>query len=349
MSRYSRSFLMLTLLAMNAVRILAQPAPDAVRSPTVKPQRTAQITGRVVDETGKPITGLNLRAVISDADFGRLTAHLWHSFTMKDKTGKSVTGYSYNGPPPEDVIGRTMICPNIPTGSDGRYTFTALTTGSYYLMEGGNLDTGKVMSPTVVQAQEGETVQAPDIVVSQAVTIHGQVVAREGGNPLPGVILRYFDAVHPFAVSWFMSSYRNRRGTLTTDKNGRFTLQTAPGAAQFFVAGSGKFFEPKDLLLTGRQRENWPSGQNIYGQTIWGVKSGVNVYAANCWVMAEVEGQPAQDLAHGQWLQVQVEAQHDVSLVFRLDRLVFKNGKTPVVPDLNILQQGDPGQSSAVK
>lgn len=356
MSHFSRfelipklSVLMLTGLAMNAARALAGPTPDTVRSSDIKPQRTARITGRVVDENGKPVAALGLRAVISDADFGRLTARFWNPFTFKDATGKSAMGYSYNGPPPEDLVGRTLICPTLQTAPDGTYSFTALTTGKYYLMEGGNLNTGKVVSPTVVQAQEGHTVQAPDIVVSRAVTIRGQVVGKEEDKPLPGVILRYFDAVHPPDVSWFMSSYLNPRGTLTTDKEGRFTIQTAPSAAQFFVAGSGATFQSKDLLLTPRQRQHWPLGQDTYGQTVWGVKSGTGVYAADRWVVVEIGGQAAQELAHGQWLQTQVEAQHDVSLILRLDKLVFRNGKTPLVPGLNLLHEGDPKKALVVK
>lgn len=329
MTLRSTSIALLTLLSMSAAPVLAQSAPDVVRSVPVQPQHTARITGRVVDESGKPVGDLSLRAVISDADFGHLTAPFW-------------TGYSYNGPPPEDRIGLSMVCPNIPTAPDGSYTFSALTTARYYLMEGGNLNAGSVVSSTVVQAQEGETVRAPDIVIARAVTIRGQVVSKEDGKPLPGVFLRYFDAAHSPEVSWFMDNYRDRRGTLKTDKDGRFTLHTAPGPARFFVAGSGASFQPKELLLTGRQQKHWPAEKDVYGQQVWGVKSGADIYAANRWVEVEQQGRPVQELAPGHWVQTQVEAQQDVSLVLRLDKLAFKNGKTPVVPASSFFYEGDP-------
>jgi len=329
---------MLTLLLMSAVRTLAQPAPEFLPSAPIHPQRTAGITGRVVDESGKPVAGLALRAVISDADFGRLTAQFWTRITTKGMT----TALIYHGPPPEDRIGRTLVWANATTAPDGTYAFSALTTGRYYLMDGGNLDAGRVTSPTQVEAREGATVSAPDIVVSRAVMVHGRVVSKQDGAPLSGVMLRYFDAVHPPEVAWFMSSYRNRRGTLTTDAKGNFTLEVAPGAMRFFVAGSGTFFSPNDLLLTPRQRENWPSEKDVYRQEVWGVKSQAGVYAANRWVEVEQNGQPVQELTHGQWLKAQAESQKDVSLVFRLEKLAFKNGKIPVIPVSSVLRQGNP-------
>lgn len=345
MSLRSTSVAALALLSLSAACAHSQPAPGVVRSAPVKPQRTALITGRVVDENGAPVAGLGVSAVISDADFNRLisdadfnrlTANLWTPHTVD-----GVTAYSYNGLPPEDLIARDLIRPTVTTAPDGTYTFLALTTARYYLMDGGNLNAGKVLSPTLIDAHEGQTVRAPDIVVSPAVTIRGQLVSKDGA-PLPGVVLRYFDAVHPPEVAWFMDSYHNRRSKLTTDKNGNFTLETAPGAARFFVTGSGTFFGFKDLLLTPQQSEHWPERKDVYGQDVWGVKSGVGVYAADRGVEVKQDGQPAQELAHGQWVQVPVKGPEDVSLVLRFEKLTFKNGKTPAVPASSFLHEGDP-------
>lgn len=332
--------LALTACVLCAGSARAQPASAPGALPA-EPQHTAKITGRVVDENGQPVVGLGVRAVISSADFARLTMPLWTPIKPKGTTG--AIGYAYEGPPPEDVIGRNMVNAVAVTRPDGTYTFNGLTTGHYYLMDGGNLNPGKVTSPASVDGREGETVQAPDIVVSRGALLRGQIVDKETGAPLPGLVLSYFDAVHPPDSEWLFASARTGQRELITDANGRFEIKVAPGDATFSIVGLGWTFDVSKIALSPQQQQRVQS--SVPGSThseLPGVKSGQNFYASDVFVEVSDDGAPFRQLAQRQWTRTHVSPNREKTLLFRLQKLVFKDGKQPRVPMLSRGYEGDP-------
>ena len=316
---------------------VGQPAPAAFQAlphPTPVP-RTSRITGTVVDEAGKPVSGIILRAVLAPDDVFRL------AFPRSDLNAvKNAHSWGYSGPSVEDIVGRSATDALAETNEYGAYSFDHLPAAHYFLtgygkvLQGNSLETDAVIVPVEVETQEFGPPATATLLVRHGTLMEGQVVAQDSGKPISGVPLYYLDPTHPLAVQrnmpyipYLPSDFPSPE--VKTDAQGRFRLWTTPGEATFsFANKSGGFVRAADVVMTSHQKQLWPTDERGYKEGRY-VKSGGEFYLNNFAATVSEDGAPAHTLALYQKTTVQVTEGRTKKLVFHLERLTFKPGKTP--------------------
>ncbi|HEX8833332.1 MAG TPA: carboxypeptidase regulatory-like domain-containing protein, partial [Abditibacteriaceae bacterium] len=122
--------------------------PGSVAPPLIA-RPGANLTGRAVDEAGRPVAGIRISAQGQNGSYG------WAEST---------------------------------TDADGRYKLTGLGSGAYNVTPDQKEDSALTAAAIEgAKAREGHTVALADLVLTPGALIQGTVVDDESGEPIPGI------------------------------------------------------------------------------------------------------------------------------------------------------------------
>jgi beta-lactamase regulating signal transducer with metallopeptidase domain len=161
--------------SMRAEPSLAGRTPQQPSS-ALESSKDATITGRVVDEGGRPAPGIR---VMAQAQHGIRGARLWA----------------------EDI-----------SHADGSYRLTGLQTAPYNVaVEDPSLQ-WVAAADQGVAATEGQTTTAPDLVLTHGAFVQGTVVDRKSGAPLRGVNVTSIGPFRPFSSAMVLMVMTDPQG-----------------------------------------------------------------------------------------------------------------------------------------
>lgn len=159
----------------------------------------AALKGRVVDSTGKPLAGAEVR--------------VWQKLPARDGQRISDQQTTFDG---RDV----MV-----TDDDGRFATPNVLVGEAFariVVEAGGMLAGRSGWIEIGKDAKRATIAAPDIVLKRLTAVVGKVVDRQG-QPIAGVIV-------------FNSGDGNERADAVTGQNGEFLLGGVPDGPVFLFA-----------------------------------------------------------------------------------------------------------------
>lgn len=205
------------------------PKPVPTAAPRMPPPKgTASLVGRVVDETGRPVPGITVRALIQRQAQWKLMqgAGLANS-------NESTPNFKQKWASIDPVLfERTR------TRADGSFRLEGLTTAPYNLVVGVWHRSSERKPPPQrvaaaiegVWAKEGQVVRRTQpIVLTSGALIEGYVVDKATGKPLGGVIIGANGPQLPTTTDNTISA--------TSDAQGRFRFRVAPGTSLLYVQG----------------------------------------------------------------------------------------------------------------
>ena len=250
------------------------------------------------------------------------------------------------------------------TATNGSYRLTGLSVGAIAIMVTKE-PTGKLVSAPLhnIAVRAGETVRAPDLILSAGATVTGTVIDDATGKPMAGVAI--------------VSQSQTQS---TTDKQGRYTLRVAPG--QFFVypvgIPEGYLRQDEPAPLTIKKGETKTHHIRLAkGQTISGTALGTDgkpavgatlrvgqpyenhsstVGSDGQWSITGLKGKEAGLAVDGEWeivqpKQVKLPAPGPVTVTLRRIKLNILTGRVktpdgaPVTAATVKLQVETPGQA----
>jgi beta-lactamase regulating signal transducer with metallopeptidase domain len=222
------------------------PTPTPVPRRLPPPLGKAALTGRVVDEEGRPVGGIPVWAHIQQKAQWPLMQGAGLAYSNNDTPDFDKKWASIQG-----VLSRTAT-----TRPDGTFRLDGLTTAPYNLIiatSNGNFGlkppSGWV-APAVegVWAKEGQVVRrSAPIVLMRGALIQGRVVDKASGLPLGGVSFGSNGPQLPTSTDDVMSA--------TSDAQGRFSLRVAPGTSSLYIAGPNQGTEQNMVYADTRKTD----------------------------------------------------------------------------------------------
>jgi beta-lactamase regulating signal transducer with metallopeptidase domain len=225
-------------------------------------QGNATISGRVLDENGKPVAGVGVMATSPISGRTRLWGYERNA-SNKWKWPKKIANL---------ISGQTV------TRADGTYRISGLIEQHYNVYVLGNrffanrAPVGWIAPErgVGVMAQARRSAKAPDIILKRAALIKVRVVDSVTGFPLQGVTLQGFTLDESSAanapVSRSVDAHQRMRPMKgfgyagATDKNGYCTLSLDPGKVSFFISGGMRMvsIRPNDRKSVSSPPAMWP-------------------------------------------------------------------------------------------
>ena len=127
--------------------------------------------------------------------------------------------------------------------ADGSYRLTGLQAAPYNVaVEDPSLQ-WVAAADQGVAATEGQTVTAPDLVLTPGALVEGTVVDTRSGKPLLGVFVGSLGPFRPRTSAMMLAA--------AADRDGRFRLRVAPGENRIYVDVSGGTGAPDRLYPAG--------------------------------------------------------------------------------------------------
>jgi protocatechuate 3,4-dioxygenase beta subunit len=114
--------------------------------------------------------------------------------------------------------------------ADGRYQLRGLPSGSYNVMADDKSGRWVAAALEGVGATEGETTNAPDLVLTAGAIVTGEVTDAATGYPIPGVYIGSYGPHRPRSSGAIIGT--------TSDEQGRYRLRVAPGESYIYISGT---------------------------------------------------------------------------------------------------------------
>jgi hypothetical protein len=116
------------------------------------------------------------------------------------------------------------------SGADGGYRLEGLPSGSYNVMADDTSGRWVAAALEGVGATEGETTNAPDLVLTAGAIVTGEVTDAATGDPIAGVYVGSYGPHRPRSSAAIIGA--------DTDEQGRYRLRVAPGESYIYVSGA---------------------------------------------------------------------------------------------------------------
>jgi beta-lactamase regulating signal transducer with metallopeptidase domain len=285
--------------------ITPTPTPTPVRLPP--PPGKGEMTGRVVDEQGQPVSGIPIFAQMQQK-----AQWVIMQGAGLDYSNGSEPGWSQKW---DSILG--VLSARAITQTDGSFRLMGLTTAPYNLSvltsDGsfGSKTPGDWVAPSVegAWAKDGQVVRrSQPIIMTRGNLISGRVVDKATGRPLAGINFGSNGPQLPESVDSVIGA--------TSDAQGRFTLRVAPGVTSLYIAGPA--INDGDFVYADNKKP-----ANVYR-----IQSKSNAYAGSENVEYELDGERPQfglNFSRGlksSRIQIPVPKGHNRQITLRLRRIV---------------------------
>ncbi len=290
-----------------AVYVAPSPKPVFKRMPP--PQGKATLTGRVVDEAGRGVSGVPVLALIQQKAQWKLMQGAGLAYSNSDTPNFEQKWASI-----EPVLSESAV-----TRADGSFRLNGLTTAPYNLVIATSAKFGLKPPPNGVAAavegvwvREGQIVRrAAPLVFRRGALIEGRVVDKATGLGLGGVTFGSNGPQLPLSVDTVMGA--------TSDSQGRFSLRVARGTTSIYIAGPNRRATEEDIVYADTQKP-----ANTYR-----IGTSRGLYGGSDNVQFEVDNGAPQfglNLRSRSKGRIEIEAQNGQTrrLTLRLRRLIAK-------------------------
>lgn len=293
------------------IRLERYIAPTPTPTPVLRPPPpgNATIEGRVVDESGAPVRGVPVSAMMQQAAKWKLMQGAGLAFSNGNTPNFEKKWASIH----------PVLSQHTKTRADGTFRLEGLTTAPYNLIVGVGSDFGLQPPPegvaTAVEgvwAKAGQVVRrSRPIVLQRGATIEVQVVDKVTGKGLGGVTFGSNGPQLPSSIDAVMGG--------TSDSRGRLTLRVAPGITSIYIAGPNQRATDENIVFADNGKP-----ANVYR-----IGSSGRLYAGSNDVQFEIDGgAPQFGLNFGQdterYIKVQTKNGESHRVVIRLRRLIEK-------------------------